>query len=206
MELAFHEGRAVIPWLGGAKGDDGVPVGQAHTAAVGRTVVRLDPRDSPGAEETQDRIGVEGPSCRQAARSSTTTRVCLRLATTKTGKNQWAELHNQDVGRLLARHVESRSSFDHVFLFPARHRTSHYRRLFKSACIALHLHTVGFTPHSLRHGGATHAHMNLNQSIEDIMHRGRWLSNNTCRKYIQSGNAALLVQKIPPSAFSLSSN
>lgn len=124
-------------------------------------------------------------------------RVCLRLSQTKTGKNQWTELYTERVGQLLALHLQHRSSSDWVFNFPSNYRASYYRHLFRVACTGLDLDSCCFTPHSLRHGGATHAHIHLHQSIEHIMHRGRWLSNDTCRIYIQSGNSALLAQRLP---------
>jgi integrase len=129
--------------------------------------------------------------------SSSSSRVCLRLATTKTGKNQWSELYTDEVGQLLSMLIQNRSPSGYVFAFPFNHRANYYRHVFKVVCMSLGLADLNFTPHSLRHGGATHAHMHLNQSIEHIIHRGRWLSNNTCRSYIQSGNAALLMQYLP---------
>jgi len=45
---------------------------------------------------------------------------------------------------------------------------------------------------SLRHGGATHAHMHMGQTIEHVLHRGRWQSNSSARTYLQTGKAALI--------------
>jgi integrase len=124
-------------------------------------------------------------------------RVYIRLAKTKTGDNQTAELYNAQVGMLLAQLIQNRSSDDFAFSFPTADRTGHFRRVLHSACQSLHIDTFHFSPHSLRHGGATHANMHMGQSVEQVMHRGRWVSNNMCRTYIQSGKAALLTQQLP---------
>ena len=67
------------------------------------------------------------------------------------------------------------------------------RRLFREACTAVGCRTK-FTLHSLRHGGATHLHLS-GVPIEDVMYRGRWASNKSCRRYIQAGRALLLQMK-----------
>lgn len=66
----------------------------------------------------------------------------------------------------------------------------------RMTCDALGLQSHHFTPHSLRHGGATHAYSHLGQSIETIMHRGRWQSTQSCKTYLQAGRAQLLEQNI----------
>ena len=66
-----------------------------------------------------------------------------------------------------------------------------YRLVFKSVVLSLGLGHVGYVPHSLRHGGATHLHM-LRWSVDDILIRGRWVAHKSARIYIQSGRALLL--------------
>lgn len=126
-------------------------------------------------------------------------RVCLCLPSTKTGSNQWCELYTDGVGILLVRWLNARPPRSYVFRFPVApsRRADYYRQIFHRVCQALGLSGYHFTPHSLRHGGATHAHLQLNQSIEHVMHRGRWRSNDSCRTYIQAGRAALLNQDLP---------
>jgi integrase len=124
-------------------------------------------------------------------------RLCIRLATTKTGSNQTAELYDHHVTQLLSRHIRNRHGEELVFAFPATDRANYFRTALHTACSALRIDAIGFTPHSLRHGGATHAHSHMGQSIEQVMHRGRWRSNDSCRTYIQSGTAALLTQQVP---------
>lgn len=130
-------------------------------------------------------------------------RVCIRLAHTKTGSNQWTEIFNEDIGSLLSRFIEHRPLNELAFTFPSTRPADWYRRAMHVALDGLKLGSHGFTPHSLRHGGATHAHLHLHQSIEQIMHRGRWQSNKACRSYIQSGNAALITQQLSTATSSL---
>ena len=118
--------------------------------------------------------------------------MALRLRKTKTGPNQWVEVESPAV-MLLLRDVIAKTKPGRS-LFPVS--TSTYRRLFKSACSDLKLST-SYVPHSLRHGGATRAHL-LGKSMEDILLRGRWASTKSARRYIQSGRAILLSMQTPP--------
>jgi integrase len=124
------------------------------------------------------------------------TRLCIRLATTKTGSNQTAELYDDQVAQLLAALIKGRRRDELLFAFPSSQRADFFRTALRTTCEALRLGHLGFTPHSLRHGGATHAHSHGGQTIEQIMHRGRWKSNSSCRTYIQSGAVALLTQQV----------
>ena len=146
------------------------------------------------------RLGAASTASRQFTQAgvSARSRVCIRLANTKTGKNQWCELYTPEVGSLLTSLIANREPSAFAFCFPSSQRAAYFRQAMTQACISLNLTQSHYTPHSLRHGGATHAHTHLSQSIEHIMHRGRWQSNTTCRSYIQSGAAALLTQQLPP--------
>ena len=62
-----------------------------------------------------------------------------------------------------------------------------YRRDFASACTVLGLSCYHFTPHCLRHGGATHDHVINQIDINNIIERGRWAVVKSARTYIQSG-------------------
>jgi integrase len=149
------------------------------------------------APSDRRRGGVDVPS---SSRSSVG-RVLLRLAVTKTGSNQWVELYNADVSHLLLRRIQHRPNDALVFDLHTRHRSSNpasaYRRAFRVVCNAVGLGACHFTPHSLRHGGATHAMQHLGQSIDTVMHRGRWRSESSTRTYLQAGRAQLLQQSIP---------
>lgn len=115
----------------------------------------------------------------------------LSLRRTKTGPNQWVMIEDERIGVVLGR---------------LRGRTAWGCRLFPFAAATLRaalrwaLSAIGvsgdFTLHSLRHGGATHDFLS-GVSIEDILHRGRWRSNNSARRYIQAARAALVVTDTP---------
>jgi len=115
----------------------------------------------------------------------------IRLAATKTGREQSVRVHDPAVEALVRQLL--RASRRKPFPFSA----NDFRRCFHSACSALHLPT-GFVPHSLRHGGATMWFLQ-GRSMEDIMHRGRWASSKTARRYVQAGRALLIKQDIPSS-------
>jgi integrase len=150
----------------------------------------------PGDRRRGQRSHSAPAASARSSRPSETGRLCIRLATTKTGSNQTAELYDHQVQQLLSQLVHGRQGEELVFSFPAPDPSAFFRTALHSACSALGLQSIGFTPHSLRHGGATHAHTHMGQTIEQVMHRGRWKSNASCRTYIQSGTAALLTQQV----------
>jgi integrase len=133
--------------------------------------------------------------------SSRPTRVCIRLAVTKTGDNQWVELYDDHVAAFVARLAVGRLPGAPLFTLECgpsvRARADYYRAVLRAATTVCGLSHCRYTPHSLRHGGATYAHLVLDHSIETIMHRGRWRSNQSCRTYIQSGAAHLLQLQHP---------
>lgn len=140
--------------------------------------------------------------------SSSSGHVLLRLAVTKTGSNKWVELTDPAVEALLLQHIQGRPGDDRVFrLLPPAHTSTSssasYRHAFRLVCRGLGLEDLHFTPHSLRHGGATHALQHLHQSVETVMLRGRWQSMASCRTYIQAGRAQLLQLSVPSSILSL---
>jgi integrase len=115
----------------------------------------------------------------------------FRLGRTKTGANQWAEVTSPALAGLLR--AVSRSTPPGAKLFGAS--PAIFRKLFRAACKALGLDSK-YTPHSLRHGGATALFMS-GMSISDIMVRGRWGKDKTARHYIQTGPALLLARRVP---------
>jgi integrase len=118
----------------------------------------------------------------------------IRLRQTKTGPNQWVQVHDKDVELLLLA-VVSMAKTDQSLLFPFT--ANQYRSTFKDTCRQLGLSST-YVPHSLRHGGATRWHL-LDHSIEDILLRGRWASTKSARRYIQAGRAMLLTVQVPSS-------
>lgn len=118
--------------------------------------------------------------------------MALSLRHTKTGKNQWVVVTRAPVAKILRQFVASKPQT--APLFPMS--SSVLRALFHQACVKLNLFRFGYTPHSLRHGAATHDCL-MGYSVEDIMRRGRWASGKSARLYIQQGQSLLLGQKVP---------
>jgi integrase len=127
--------------------------------------------------------------------------VLLRLAHTKTGPNQAVTVENGDVSRLLTRHIglrqAAKSSPDSLVFKVSRHS---FYSIFHGACKAFNLDGHNYSPHSLRHGGATRAFL-LNKPFSDIKFRGRWSNSKSVRTYIQSGRALLLLTHVPKEVF-----
>lgn len=71
-----------------------------------------------------------------------------------------------------------------------------YRSVFKDACHGIGLSHVNYSPHSLRHGGATEDFLKQ-VPLEDILFRGRWAASKSATTYVQSGRALLLAASIP---------
>jgi hypothetical protein len=119
----------------------------------------------------------------------------LRLRRAKTGPNQWVQLTRTEVTQLLVRYVRTRPPIGPLFPFTA----VQLRASFHAAADALGLSELGFTPHSLRHGAATHDAL-LGMGLEDIMRKGRWVAGKSARTYIQTGRALLMSLRLPPDA------
>jgi integrase len=123
----------------------------------------------------------------------------LRLARTKTGKNQEVEVRCPQVTALLRTVLESTPKHRSALLFPVS--TSTFRRYFKSSCAALGLSPC-YVPHSLRHGGATRDYLRR-LPLEEILRHGRWTSTKSARHYIQMGKALLIATDCPRSIVNL---
>jgi integrase len=125
--------------------------------------------------------------CRDVVVSQRRNRISLRLKKTKTGENQWVEVRDHGVRRLLLvwlRHRHGRKN-DLVFqTTPAR-----FRGLLERFCSAIGVQR--FTPHSLRHGGATYDYT-AGTPLADLMTHGRWALESSARHYVQTGRALLL--------------
>jgi hypothetical protein len=74
----------------------------------------------------------------------------------------------------------------------------YFRRAIRDACIQLGVGHSHYTPHSLRHGGAS-ADFLTHGSIERVQFRGRWKQMESLRTYVQSARALLAAQDVPPS-------
>ena len=104
------------------------------------------------------------------------------LERTKTGENQSVRLRKGATTTLLRALVVQRlrEGGDKLFTFTA----GHFRTWIKAECTSLGLGDIGFTPHSLRHGGAT-ADFLRGMSVNDIQLRGRWRCFESLRRYLQ---------------------
>lgn len=116
----------------------------------------------------------------------------LRLRHTKTGTEQSVTITDKTINTLLRTVYET--TVPGQFIFPFS--TQSLRTWFREACHQVGLDHCGFVLHSLRHGGATRDFVS-GVSIEDILVRGRWQSNKTSRRYIQSGRALMMAVQIP---------
>ncbi len=157
------------------------------------------PQDSRrgGASRTTSLSSSSSSSQPTSRRSSS---AFIRLAVTKTGANQTAEISDPDVISLLGRYIRGRPLHSRLFPLPTSSPADYFRTVFRTACRTLDLTPLGFTPHSLRHGGATHYHVHMGLSIEHVLHRGRWRSNSSARTYLQSGTAALITAQLSEQA------
>lgn len=115
----------------------------------------------------------------------------LRIGKAKTGRNQTVSITDTHIHILLQSIINNRSPSDRLFSFSA----SSFTRTFHQSLATLGLSNM-FVPHSCRHGGATHDHIQ-GINIEQIMLRGRWKSNESARTYIQSLRAVMLTVDIP---------
>lgn len=124
--------------------------------------------------------------------------VLVSLRWCKTGANQSVIVRDPKVAKYLRMWVRKRrreaSAVEWVdepsrgpLLFPPARR---YRTVFDASCRNLGYteKPLKFTPHSLRHGGATRDFLDK-VPMEDILARGRWVSCMSARHYIQIGPA-----------------
>lgn len=121
-------------------------------------------------------------------------RLFVKLPSTKTGPDQGVPVTDPTVALLVRRLARRRDPDQH--LFPSG-SARQYRALFQAALRLLGLHKIGFTPHSMRHGGATHDFHHRGVTVEDVLLRGRWKSTKSARHYIRSLPALLAKVAVP---------
>ncbi len=118
----------------------------------------------------------------------------IRLPRTKTGTNQSVTISNPHLWNLFKEYLatipESRTK-----IFSGINAAGVIRELDR-ATTSFGITAIRFTPHTLRHGGATEDFLK-NVPIQDIVHRGRWASVSSAENYIQSGKALLLGTQLP---------
>ena len=121
-------------------------------------------------------------------------RVHIRLKHTKTGDEKGVEVRHPEI-KVLAQILKFLSRKRGQRLLPFSDST--YRRRFKQATTALALSSE-YTPHSLRHGGATRDYL-MGMPITDVMTRGRWAASKSAQHYIQMGRQLMMSCDIPHS-------
>ena len=123
--------------------------------------------------------------------------MALRLAHTKTGPNQWVELKRPQVCKLVnawLTHPSAVGSSQRARVFPfSAHQ---FRDLLKLACHVNGVSGNGYTPHSLRHGGATCDYIG-GANLNDVLFRGRWEATKSAKVYLQTGRARLALCTVP---------
>ena len=117
--------------------------------------------------------------------------LAVRLRQTKTGENQSVPIMNPDVVKLVR--MLLRFAPRGARLFPLT--TAKFRNRLRTACNVLGLDR-SLVPHSLRHGGATHLYMS-GVEVSTVKVRGRWVSLQTCERYVQAGQALIGSTNIP---------
>ncbi|CAK0911836.1 unnamed protein product, partial [Prorocentrum cordatum] len=67
---------------------------------------------------------------------------------------------------------------------------------FHAACQYLKLEGLGFSPHCLRHGGATHDRAAGCRSLLEVQGRGMWRAASSVRRYDKAGRLALVMRNL----------
>eukprot|EP00732_Lithocolla_globosa_P000550 Lithocolla_globosa_v1_NODE_182_length_5436_cov_23.147742.p2 type:complete len:309 gc:universal NODE_182_length_5436_cov_23.147742:3369-4295(+) len=124
--------------------------------------------------------------------SDVSDRAGIRVDIAKTGRNQFVSF-DEGFGLHALRWLKVNSLEGEKMVGVSYWRI---RRAFMETLEELGLDHLGFTLHSLRHGGATH---DFTQGIDLklIALRGRWESEKNLRRYIQSGRASLVGLELP---------
>lgn len=118
-------------------------------------------------------------------------RIHLHLRRTKTGNNKGVELKDDGV-KILLTYLYYTTRPGHTLLGIS---ADTFRRRLRHACEALHLSSE-YTPHCLRHGGATRDYL-AGMPITDVMVRGRWANTKSAQHYIQTGRQLMMLQHVP---------
>lgn len=116
----------------------------------------------------------------------------VRLAQTKTGPNQDVVVYNPAVAALVRLQLATRKPDELLFGVSERE----FRLVFRKACVSWGL-PPSIVPHSMRHGGATHAFVVDGVDAATIKVRGRWKSDDSFRTYIQTMRSALITSHAP---------
>lgn len=119
----------------------------------------------------------------------------IHLRKTKTLDNLSCVVHDPVIARLLHRIVASLPT-PASRLFPLT-ETAYREHHFKGTLRRIGFGHLGFVPHSLRHGGATHDYVIAGMPPDYIVRRGRWASAKSADRYIQQLRAVDMTFLIP---------
>jgi integrase len=120
----------------------------------------------------------------------------IALPHNKSGQAQDVHIDNPNIDRLLITYLQHSNKRPCDKVFP--YTTSSYTKMFHAAVAALQMHDIPYTPHSLRHGGATEFYMQHGPAaLEQIQHRGRWVSASSLRTYIQASSSVNIHNILP---------
>ena len=81
-------------------------------------------------------------------------------------------------------------------LFPFTHQQ--FCRAFRAGAEKAQVAQLEAIPYSLRHAGPSHDKLSRKRTIADIKKRGRWRTNQSVRRYENSGNVLKQISKINP--------
>jgi hypothetical protein len=130
---------------------------------------------------------------------------CIHLRKTKTRMNQSVLIERHGLAAIIHSIIYGRHGDEYVF------NTLHDQRCLYYSCFHSLLSllplppTVSFTPHSLRHGGATHDSVHRHRPVTFIQLRGRWASQHSVLRYIQTRQAVDMTWKLPASIHNIGS-
>ena len=124
----------------------------------------------------------------------------MYLPRTKTGRHQAVRVEDPAVANLLLawREAVQQTAGPRARLFGSSTelRSTLARALRALDGGVLEARGLHFTWHSLRHGGASRAHL-AGAEMSAILVRGRWAAESSGRHYIQAGRQLLLSQSLP---------
>jgi len=120
--------------------------------------------------------------------------LAVALSNTKTSGNNSESMHLVDARlcSIIERALRGRKRDDLIY---TRSRQC-FRDDFHSLINILMLNDMGFSPYSLRRGGATYFFV-ASKSFDATVHRGRWLDITTARIYISDSQAHLIRLELP---------
>lgn len=118
---------------------------------------------------------------------------CVFLRCPKYGSPQWVPIRSALAVAALHKLMARRRKDDLLF----GDFTFRLLSLFKEAQVWAGFTKPIFVIHSLRHGGATHDHLNAVFTLEEIMRHGRWKGMECTRRYVQDSQALIMKVAAP---------